>query len=150
MFSSIVVGTDGSSTATQAVREAVEVAKTASATLEVVSAYAPVSEQQLRQERLQAPEDLQWTIHPRQEVEASLSEAADIALQAGVDVNTHAREGDPADAIIDLAEEKNADLVIVGDERMNVRRALKHLLLASVSRKVSCRARCSVLIIRTA
>jgi nucleotide-binding universal stress UspA family protein len=150
MYSSIVVGTDGSNTATQAVRQAVEVAKTASATLEIVSAYAPVPDQQLRQERREAPEDLQWTIHPRQEVEASLSEAADIAQEAGVDVNTHAREGDPADAIIDVADAKNADLVIVGDERMSVKRVLKRLFLASVPRRVSRRAPCSVLIIRTA
>lgn len=150
MFSSIVVGTDGSNTATQAVRQAVRVAKTASATLEIVSAYTPVPQQQLRQERLQAPEDIQWTIHPRQEVEASLSEAADIAREAGVDVKTHAREGDPADAIIDVADKKNADLVIVGNERMSVKRAPKRLFLASVPRKVSRRAACSVLIIRTA
>jgi nucleotide-binding universal stress UspA family protein len=150
MFSSIVVGTDGSDTATQAVRQAVEVAKTASATLEIVSVYTPVSEQQLRQERREAPEDVQWAIHPRQEVEASLSEAAEIALEAGVDVNTYACEGDPANAIVDVAEGKNADLVIVGDERMGFKRVLKRLLLASVPRKVSRRAPCSVLIVRTA
>jgi nucleotide-binding universal stress UspA family protein len=150
MFSSIVVGTDGSNVATQAVRQAVAVAKTASATLEIVSAYTPVPEQQLRQERLEAPEDMQWTIHPRQEVEASLSEAADIAHKAGIDVNTHACEGDPADAIVDVADEKNADLVIVGNERMSVKRVLKRLFLASVPHKVSRRAPCSVLIIRTA
>jgi nucleotide-binding universal stress UspA family protein len=150
MFSSIVVGADGSDTATQAVRQAVEVAKTASATLEIVSVYTPVSEQQLRQERREAPEDVQWAIHPRQEVEASLSEAAEIAHEAGVDVNTYACEGDPADAIVDVAEEKNADLVIVGNERMGVERVLKRLLLASVPRKILRRAPCSVLIIRTA
>jgi nucleotide-binding universal stress UspA family protein len=150
MFSSIVVGTDGSTTAKQAVRQAVEVARTASATLEIVGAYTPVPEHQLRQERQEAPEEVQWAIHPRQEVDASLSEARDIAQEAGVDVNTHAREGDPADAIIEVADKKNADLVIVGNERMSVKRALKRLFLASVTRKVSRRAPCSVLIIRTA
>ena len=45
MFKSIVVGTDGSGTATVAVREAVDVAKAVGATLELVSAYAPVPEQ---------------------------------------------------------------------------------------------------------
>lgn len=151
MFSSIVVGTDGSEAATEVVRQAVEVAKTSSATLEVVSAYAPVPEQQLRQERLKAPEDVQWAIHARQEVEASLSEAAEIAHGAGVDVSTHARQGDPADAIIDVAEEQNADLVIVGNERLSgVKRVGKRLLLGSVPRRVSRRAKCAVLIIRTA
>ena len=48
MFGSIVVGTDGPGTATQAVREAVDMAKATGATLELVSAYAPVSESRLR------------------------------------------------------------------------------------------------------
>ncbi|HEY7892234.1 MAG TPA: universal stress protein [Solirubrobacteraceae bacterium] len=150
MFSSIVVGTDGSDTATEAVRQAVEVAKTACATLEIVSAYAPVPEQQLRQERLEAPEDVQWAISPHQEVEASLSEAAEIAREAGIDVNTHACQGDPVDAIIDVAEENDADLVIVGNKRMSgFKRLLKLLLLPSVPNKVSRRAPCAVLIIKT-
>src|SRR2546422_10266174 len=85
MFSSIVVGTDGSGTATQAVREAVDMAKAVGATLELVSAYAPVSEQRLRAERRDAPEDVQWAIHPRQEVELSLSGGAELARKAGVE-----------------------------------------------------------------
>src|SRR5437763_8291673 len=109
MFNSIVVGTDGSGSATQAVREAVDMAKAVGATVELVSAYSPVSEQRLRAERRDAPEDVQWAIHPKQEVELSLSDAADMAREAGVKVNTHARQGDPADAIIAVAEEQNSD-----------------------------------------
>src|ERR1700751_1223970 len=118
MFNSIVVGTDGSDTATQAVREAVDMCKAVGATLELVSAYAPVSEARLRAERRDAPEDVQWAINPRQEGEVSLSDAADIARQAGVKVNTYAREGDPADAILDVAEEQKSDLVILGNKGM--------------------------------
>jgi nucleotide-binding universal stress UspA family protein len=146
MFSSIVVGTDGSSTATQAVREAVDMAKAVGATLELVSAYAPVSEQRLRTEKRDAPKDLQWAINPRREVEASLTDAADIAREAGVSVNTHARQGDPADAILDVAEEQNADLVILGNKGMT---GAKRFLLGSVPDKVSHHAPCSVLIVRT-
>jgi len=146
MFSSIVVGTDGSDTATQAVREAVDMAKAVGATLELVSAYAPVSEQRLSAERRDAPEDVQWAINPRQEVETSLTAAADIAREAGVDVNTHARQGDPADAILDVAEEQNSDLVILGNKGMT---GAKRFLLGSVPDKVSHHAPCSVLIIRT-
>ena len=65
MFKSIVVGTDGSDTATQAVRQAVDLARSIGATLELVSAYEPVSAQRLREERREAPEDLQWAINPR-------------------------------------------------------------------------------------
>jgi len=51
MFSSIVVGTDGSATATAAVRQAVDMAKAVGAKLELVSAYAPVPKQRLREQR---------------------------------------------------------------------------------------------------
>jgi nucleotide-binding universal stress UspA family protein len=146
MFSSIVVGTDGSETATQAVREAVDMAGAVGATLELVSAYAPVSEQRLRAERRDAPEDVQWAISPKQEVETSLSDAADIARAAGVSVNTYARQGDPADAILDVAEEQKSDLVIIGNKGMT---GAKRFLLGSVPDKVSHHAPCSVLIVRT-
>ena len=146
VFSSIVVGTDGSDTATQAVRQAVDMAGAVGARLELVSAYAPVSEQRLHTERRDAPEDVQWAINPRREVEASLAEAADIAREAGVSVTTHARQGDPADAILDVAEEQNADLVIVGNKGMT---GTKRFLLGSVPNKVSHHAPCSVLIVRT-
>lgn len=146
MFSSIVVGTDGSDTATQAVREAVDIAGAVGATLELVSAYTPVSEQRLRAERRDAPEDVQWAINPKQEVEASLADAADIARKAGVNVNMHARQGDPADAILDVAEEQSSDLVILGNKGMT---GAKRFLLGSVPDKVSHHAPCSVLIVRT-
>jgi nucleotide-binding universal stress UspA family protein len=65
MFKSIVVGTDGSDTANQAVRQAVDVARAVGAKLELVSAYEPVAAQRLSEERRQTPEDLQWAINPR-------------------------------------------------------------------------------------
>ena len=146
MFRSIVVGTDGSDTATQAVRQAVDMAGAVGATLELVSAFAPVPEQRLRAERRDAPEDVQWAINPQQEVEAVLKSAAALAQDAGVKVNTHARQGDPADAILDVAEEQNADLVVVGNKGMS---GAKRFLLGSVPNKVSHHAPCSVLIVRT-
>jgi len=146
VFKLIVVGTDGSDTATQAVRQAVDMAGAVGATVELVSAYAPVPEQRLRAERRDAPADVQWAINPREDVEASLSDAADIARAAGVSVNTHARQGDPADAILDVAEELGADVVIVGNKGMT---GAKRFLLGSVPDKVSHHAPCSVLIVRT-
>jgi nucleotide-binding universal stress UspA family protein len=146
MFGSIVVGTDGSDTAAQAVREAIDMAGAVGATLELVSAFAPVPERRLRAEKRGAPEEVQWAINPRQEVEAFLTDAADIAREAGVDVNTHARQGDPADAILDVAEETNAGLVIVGNKGMA---GAKRFLLGSVPDKISHHAPCSVLIVRT-
>jgi nucleotide-binding universal stress UspA family protein len=146
MFSSIVVGTDGSRTATEAVREAVDVAKALGAKLELVSAYAPVSEQRLRAEKRNAPTGAQSSSNPRRDTEALLSDAADIAREAQVEVNTHARQGDPSDAILDVAEEQNADLVIVGNKGMT---GAKRFMLGSVPNRISHHAPCSVLIVRT-
>ena len=146
MFKSIVVGTDGSETATQAVRQAVDLAKEIGAKIELVSAYEPVSDQRLREERTDVPDDLQWMVNPREDVDATLKEAAEQAKEAGVDAETYARQGDPADAILDVAEEQNADLIIVGNKGMT---GAKRFLLGSVPNKVSHHAPCSVMIIRT-
>ena len=146
MFGSIVVGTDGSDTATEAVRQAISLAKPLGATLQIVSAYEPVSDTRLREEAQQAPQDLQWMVNPREDVEATLRDAADLAEAAGVQTETFARQGDPADAILDVAEEKGSDLIVVGNKGMT---GAKRFLLGSVPNKVSHHAPCSVLIIRT-
>jgi len=146
MFGSIVVGTDGSSTAAEAVRQATELASSLGAKVYLVSAYEPVPEGRLRDERQQVPEDLQWMVNPREDVEDTLKEGASSLEGSGVEVETLAREGDPADAILDVAEEKNADLIVVGNKGMT---GAKRFLLGSVPNKVSHHAPCSVMIIRT-
>ncbi|HEX4466838.1 MAG TPA: universal stress protein [Solirubrobacteraceae bacterium] len=146
MFKSIVVGTDGSDTATQAVHQAVDLAKSVGAKLEIVCAYEPVPAQRLAEERRQAPEDLQWAISPREDVDATLEKAATVAREAGVPADVYPRQGDPADAVLDVAEEQGADLVVVGNKGMT---GAKRFLLGSVPNKISHHAPCSVLIIRT-
>jgi nucleotide-binding universal stress UspA family protein len=146
MFKSIVVGTDGSDTANQAVRQAVDLARAVGAKLELVSAYEPVPAQRLSEERREAPEDLQWAINPREDVDATLAAAAALGREAGVEVDVYPRQGDPADAILDIAEEREADLIVVGNKGMT---GAKRFLLGSVPNKVSHHAPCSVLIIRT-
>ena len=146
MFGTIVVGTDGSDTAGEAVRQATELASAVGAKIELVSAFEPVSSQRLREERQEAPDDLQWAVNAREDVDATLKEAGDKIKDAGVEVETFARQGDPADAILDVAEEKNADLIVVGNKGMT---GAKRFLLGSVPNKVSHHAPCSVLIVRT-
>ena len=146
MFKSIVVGTDGSETASEAVRQAVELAKQIGSRIELVSAYEPVSDARLREEAQQVPGDLQWMVNPREDVDATLKESEDAASERGVDVETFARQGDPADAILDVAEEQSAGLIVVGNKGMT---GAKRFLLGSVPNKVSHHAPCSVLIIRT-
>ncbi len=146
MFRSILVGTDGSDTAREAVRQAVDLARELGAGLQVVSAYGPVPASRLREEERQAPPDVQWTIGPREDVEAILEAVVEEAGAAGVRAEFHARQGDPADAILDVAEETGADLIVVGNKGMT---GAKRFLLGSVPNKVSHHAPCSVLIIRT-
>jgi nucleotide-binding universal stress UspA family protein len=146
VFDSIVVGTDGSETAHEAVRQAIELAGRLGARLHVVSAYEPVPEARLREEAQRVPEDLQWLINPREEVDATLREAAAAAREAGIEAVPYARQGDPADAILDVAEEQGAQLVVGGNKGMT---GARRFLLGSVPNRVSHHAPCSVLIIRT-
>jgi nucleotide-binding universal stress UspA family protein len=146
LFSSVVVGTDGSDTARKAVQQATELARQVGASISLVSAYQPVSNQRLRDEQREVPKDMEWMVNPREDVEATLREGAEAVEGAGVTVETFAREGDAADAILDVAEEQHADLIVVGNKGMT---GAKRFLLGSVPNKVSHHAPCSVLIIRT-
>ena len=146
MFGSIVVGTDGSETAGEAVRQATDLAKAVGARIHLVSAFEPIGNQRLREERTQVPDDMQWMVNAKEDVEATLRNAAETIGETGVDVETYARQGDPADAILDVAEEQNADLIIVGNNGMT---GAKRFLLGSVPNKVSHHAPSSVLIVRT-
>ena len=65
MFDSMVVGTDGSDTAKEAVRQAAQLAGRIGAKVHLVSAYEPVPEARLREERDGVPGDLEWMINPR-------------------------------------------------------------------------------------
>jgi nucleotide-binding universal stress UspA family protein len=146
MFGRIVVGTDGSDTAANAVREAVELAKLSGSTLDIVSAYEPISRERLRDESAELPGDVQYTVNPREDVNLILENASGEAKKQDIEVRTHAREGDPADAILDVAEESKADLIVVGNKGMT---GAKRFLLGSVPNKVSHHAPCGVLIVRT-
>ena len=147
MYGSIVVGTDGSDTAKEAVRQAAELARALGARVLLVSAYEPVPESRLRQERTEVPTDVSWMVNPREDVQAVLDEEAESIRAGGVsDVEAYAREGDPADAILDVAEEKQADLIVVGNKGMT---GARRFLLGSVPNKVSHHAPCNVMIVRT-
>jgi nucleotide-binding universal stress UspA family protein len=147
MFGRIVVGTDGSDTATEAVRQASELARLSGARLDIVSAFEPIPQQRIKSEAREAPGDVQYEISPREDVNLILDNSGGAARKEGVeDVQTHAREGDPADAILDVAEEINADLIVVGNKGMT---GARRFLLGSVPNKVSHHAPCSVIIIRT-
>jgi nucleotide-binding universal stress UspA family protein len=146
MFNRIVVGTDGSETATDAVATAVELAKISKAKLEIVSAYEPIPQQRLREEGEGISGDVSHAVNPREDVQFVLDKAMAVAKKAKVDVVTHPREGDPADAILDVAEENDADLVMVGNKGMT---GARRFLLGSVPNKISHHAPCDVWIVKT-
>jgi len=127
-----VVGTDGSPTATQAVRRADELAREVDATLHVVSAYPPSSGGVQSEDA-------------RSGVEAILADAV-ATLDDGAQVETHAVEGAPADALLAAAEKAGADLIVVGNKGMT---GTKRFLLGSVPNQISHNAQTSVLIVRT-
>ena len=147
MVRSILVGTDGSASASTAVSEAIALARAVGARFQVVSAYEPVTAGPLGVGRLHGPPDVPWTPTPRHDALAVLDAARQDAAAAGItEIETFARVGDPADAILDVAEEQGTDLIVVGHKGMT---GATRFLLGSVPNKVSHHAPCSVLIVRT-
>lgn len=143
MYESIVVGTDGSETAQRAVGEATRLAKELGASLHVVSAFEP-----LRGVKVSgAPEGAAkvLAVAPDSQVQAVVEEVASCCRIIGVDVTAHTVTGDPADALLEIAREKHASLIVVGSRGMH---GMKRVL-GSVPNKVSHHAHCSVLIVAT-
>jgi nucleotide-binding universal stress UspA family protein len=143
MLETIAVGTDGSATATKAVEFALDLAEHYDARVVFISSYRPVSESRLRQEQKEAPEEVQWSLNPAEDVEATLRDAEALADQRGLKWTSEAREGDPADVLVDLAESHDADVLVIGNKGMHRR------VLGSVPNSVSHKARCSVMIVKT-
>jgi nucleotide-binding universal stress UspA family protein len=139
----IAVGTDGSGTATTAVKFALDLAEKFGSKVVFISSYQPVSETRLRREAREAPEDVQWSINPAEDVEAALREVEELADERGLKWTSEAREGDPSDVLVDIAESHNADLLVIGNKGMQRR------VLGSVPNSVSHKAKCSVVIVKT-
>ena len=140
----IVVGTDGSATANRAVREAVRLAVALQAPVHLVSAYEPLRGAHVTG----APEGAArvWAPLPDDQVEGILGEAAATVRMAGAEVVTHAVRDDPADALLDVAKQVGATMLVVGNQGMHGASRLK---LGNVPNKVSHRAPCNVLIVAT-
>jgi nucleotide-binding universal stress UspA family protein len=92
-----------------------------------------------------APALFEVTEEQRQAAKELVTEASDVLHTAGWKVSTSVVEGDPKSLILDLAEQWNADLIVVGSHG---RRGLDRFLLGSVSEAVARHARCSVEIVR--
>jgi nucleotide-binding universal stress UspA family protein len=143
MIETITVGTDGSETASKAVDFALDLAEKYGARVVIASSYRPVSEGRVRQEQREAPDDIQWSINPMEDVEAALRAVEQKARERGLKTASEAREGDPADVLCDIAEQHNSDLLVVGN------RGMQRRVLGSVPNSVSHKAPCSVVIVKT-
>jgi nucleotide-binding universal stress UspA family protein len=139
----IAVGTDGSDTATTAVEFALELAEKFGSRIVFISSYRPVSESRLRNEQKEAPQDVQWAINPAEDVEDALRTVEEMANDRGLKWTSEAREGDPSDVLVDLAEEHGADVLVIGNKGMHRR------VIGSVPNSVSHKAKCSVMIVKT-
>jgi nucleotide-binding universal stress UspA family protein len=146
VFTRIVVGTDGSETAAGAVAQAVELARLSKASLSIVSAYAPAAGRRPKSDPGEAPADVQYELGPREDVNLLLERTAAEARKEGIEVQTHPVEADPADAILNVAEQVKADLIVVGNKGMT---GARRYLLGSVPNNISHHAPCSVMIVRT-
>src|ERR1700742_4621569 len=143
MGDSIVVGADGAETAKQAVSEAVRLAKALAAQVHVVSAYQPQHAHVSG-----APEGAAkvWQPLPHDDVERILRAASAGVRRAGVEVTSHAIRKDPADALLAVADEVGASMIVVGSKGMH---GARRLALGNVPNKVSHHAHCNVLIVAT-
>jgi len=138
----IVVGTDGSPTAAEAVRRAVEMATAQGARLHVVTAYRPKSAHHTPG----LPTTWQWKTSAGEVAEQTAWAAAEVASAAGLDVECHAQPGDPADVLVDVVEEVGADLLVIGNKGM---RGAGRMVIPSVPNRVSHRATCDILLVDT-
>ena len=143
MVRTVAVGTDGSGTADKAVEFAIDMAARYEARIVFISAYVPVRETRLQRERADAPDDLQWSINPAEDVDATLRECEERADEKGLRWASEACEGDPAKILVQLAESNDADVLVIGNKGM------QRKVLGSVPNSVSHNAPCSVMIVKT-
>jgi nucleotide-binding universal stress UspA family protein len=143
MGEAIVVGTDGSDTAKEAVNEAIRLAKAFDGELHVVSAYKPLRGAHVSGAPAGAAKV--WQPLPDSRVEAILQEAAAAVRLRDVPVKTHTSEEEPGDALLSVASQVDAKLIVVGNRGMQGARRV----LGSVPNKVAHHASCNVLIVAT-
>lgn len=145
----IVVGTDGSATATEAVRRTAALAQRLHCPLLVAVAFRRPSASELGPPSFQAQLPTDAALSPGYRGAAELAQdAAALATAAapGVDVDTAAVEGEAAEALVDLAEARPGSLLAVGSQGMT---GSRRFLLGAVPNKVSHHAPGDVLIVRT-
>ena len=124
----------------RALKEAARYAKALACELHIVSAYDPMHGAKVGGEPIEGR-----SVPADAKVRTVVDEAAAAARMDGVEASTHTVTGDPADALLDVANKLDASLIVVGSRGMH---GMKRVL-GSVPNKVSHSAQCSVLIVST-
>ena len=140
MISTIAVGTDGSDTATEAVRMAADLARRCDAKLVLVSAFQAKGEPVAPSG---ASVELQWATSQSARVREILARSEADLRREGIDCSTLVDEGDPAKVLVRLATECGADLLVIGNK------GIQRRMLGSVPNTVTHKAPCSVLVVKT-
>ncbi|HEY5013512.1 MAG TPA: universal stress protein [Acidimicrobiia bacterium] len=149
MYNAIVVGTDGSGTASIAVEEATKLAALTGSTLHVVHATHRRSPGVIAFAASGGMSELEAKEKNKEIVAEShriCETASALARGLGVPVQTHAAAGEAADALVAVAVEVGADLVVVGNRGMS---GPRRFVLGSVPNTVSHHCPCSLLIVDT-
>ena len=142
-YRTVVVGTDGSDSSLRAVERAGTIAG-ADAKLIVASAYLPKDDDARAADALK---DESYKVQGAAPIYAILKEAKDRAQAAGAkNVEERSVVGAPVDALVGLAEDVGADLLVVGNVGLST---IAGRLLGSVPANVSRRAKVDVLIVHT-
>ena len=142
MYSSIVVGIDASPTAERALERAIAIARDSGARLHLVSAYEPLPAKVTGG----APAAEDFVAPSSFKADAVLERALDRTREGGLEVEQHAPKGSPADAIVSVAEQAGADLIVIGSVGMQGPKRI----FGSVPNRVSHRSPCDLLIVHTA
>jgi nucleotide-binding universal stress UspA family protein len=142
-YRTVVVGTDGSDSSFRAVDRAAAIAG-ADAKLIVASAYLPQHEDARAADALRQES---YKVSGTAPIYAILQDAKERAHKAGAkNVEERPIEGAPVDALVKLAEDEKADLLVVGNVGLST---IAGRLLGSVPANVSRRAKVDVLIVHT-
>jgi nucleotide-binding universal stress UspA family protein len=149
VYTTIVVGTDGSTTAEKAVDVAGELGRLTGAPVHIVTAYRAVPATALAGVGAMgaAVTPPTWLgDDERVAAEEVVRRACERLTRAGVDAVPVARLGEPADALLTIAGELGADLIVVGNRGMT---GVRRYLLGSVADRVAHHSPCSVHIVHT-
>jgi nucleotide-binding universal stress UspA family protein len=143
-YRTVVVGTDGSDSSLRAVDRAAAIAAQSGAKMFIATAYFPQHDDSRAADVLK---DEGYKTTGAAPIYAILKEAHERANAAGAnDVEERSIVGAPVDALVELAEQVDADLLVVGNVGLST---ITGRLLGSVPANVSRKAKTDVLIVHT-